>query len=450
MKIKKSTQIFSGLLLVSWLAFAPSGTCQDINERIKSLEDMLKVQQETIQKQQEIIKQLQEELDQIKKQAAEIPVKPEEKPSYTSGGLFGAASAYNPNISLILDTFGYSSSLKRDELEKWNIPGFISKGIDHKEGANIHAAELYLFAPVDPFFNLYATIPVTEDGVELEEAYLVTTNLPAGLQAKIGKFKSGFGRLNSQHAHIWNFVDPPLIYRAFVGHEGINEKGIQLTWLPQLPIYTQFGVEALQGDNEILFGSDASGGLHAFSAFIKSSIDVGDYGTILFGPSVISGKTKTDSIKEDHIFTGDSTLIGFEFTYKWKPSRWKSFILQSEYMFRHQKGKLLDTTTQTIQDLKRAQDGLYLQSIYQTGRWGFGARYDLLEPFKDQYKLDGTNISFGDKPWRASAMVEFNPSEFSKIRLQYNYDKSNRDRRTNNEWFIQFIGGVGAHAAHTF
>ncbi|MCM8788522.1 MAG: hypothetical protein NC907_01900, partial [Candidatus Omnitrophica bacterium] len=144
------------------------------------------------------------------------------------------------------------------------------------------------------------------------------------------------------------------------------------------------------------------------------------------------------------------TLAAFEFTYKWKPSRWKSFTLQSEYMWRKQRGKIEDTLTSDIHNLKRIQDGLYLQTVYQTGRWGFGARYDLLEPLNDKYNLDGVQTSFGDKPWRASAMVEFNPSEFSKIRLQYNYDKSSRIGKTNNELYLQFIGGVGAHAAHTF
>ncbi|MCM8814765.1 MAG: SlyX family protein [Candidatus Omnitrophica bacterium] len=439
-------------LLLIIFTFSTRLFSQDINERIKLLEEKLKAQESLIQQQQSTIKLLQEELELIKKQSGQekIVAKVEEKPAYKSGGLFGATSAYNPNISLILDTFLYSTNLKEDELESWNIPGFIKEGLEHKKGMNIHAAELYFFAPVDPFFNLYATIPVTEEGVELEEAYLVTTFLPAGIQAKIGKFKSGFGRHNSQHAHLWKFVDEPLVYRALTGHEGINEKGIQLTFLPDFPFYAQLGIEALQGENEILFGLDRSKGLHAFGAFAKASFDIGDYGTILLGPSVMIGDTKTESIEENSIFTGDTTLAAFEFTYKWKPSRWKSFTLQSEYMWRKQKGKIQDTSTSTINNLKRIQDGLYLQTIYQTGRWGFGARYDLLEPLNDKYNLDGVQTSFGDKPWRASAMVEFNPSEFSKIRLQYNYDKSSRTGKTNNEVYLQFIGGVGAHAAHSF
>ncbi len=441
-----STNLIPKFLILFILLVFGAGVaayCQDTGEKIKELEEKIKYQQQ-------IIEQLQRELEQLKQTIESEQVqKPAEKIVSTSGGLFGSSNLFNPNISLILDTFGYSSNLKDKDLEERNIPGFIKEGIHHRKGMNIHAAELYMFAPMDPFFNLYATIPVTEEGVELEEAYMVTTSLPAGIQAKIGKFKSGFGRLNIQHAHTWNFTDQPLVYRAFMGHEGINEKGIQLTFLPKLPFYTQVGIEALAGENEIFFGKDA-GGLKAFSAFAKTSFDVGDYGTILFGPSFIIGDTETDSIEEDHIFRGDTKLAGLEFTYKWKPSRWKSFIFQTEYLWRKQKGNIEDTNTSDVSRLERTQDGLYLQGVFQTGRWGFGARYDLLEPFNDRYKLAGSDVSFGDKPWRASAMVEFNPSEFSKIRFQYNYDKSSRNGKVNNEFYLQFIGGIGAHAAHTF
>jgi hypothetical protein len=83
-------------------------------------------------------------------------------------------------------------------------------------------------------------------------------------------------------------------------------------------------------------------------------------------------------------------------------------------------------------------------------RWRIGARYDILGIFKDDYILSGTNQDLGPKPWRASGMLEFNPTEFSRIRLQYNYDKSARNGIANQEWFLQFIMGIGAHAAHPF
>ena len=61
-----------------------------------------------------------------------------------------------------------------------------------------------------------------------------------------------------------------------------------------------------------------------------------------------------------------------------------------------------------------------------------------------------TEQSFGRKPWRATGDLEFNLTEFSRIRLQYNYDRSASDGRTNNEVFVQLILGIGAHAAHPF
>jgi len=442
-------------LIAVFLFLSFWGTCfaDNFESRISTMEETLKTQQKTIEEQQRTIQELKEELNRLKTTEVPAPdekVPPAEQTPAGSGGLFGGSSLMNPNISLLLNTNGYASSIKESELANRGIPGFTNLGIDRNQGFNLEAAELYFFAPVDPYFNLYATIPVTEDGAEVEEAYFLTTSLPAGLQLKGGKFRSGFGRLNAQHEHVWSFVDAPLAYRAFVGDEGIDEKGLQLTCLPPLPFYMQLGFEALQGENEVLFGPDVGTGPHAFTAFAKASFDIGDNSTMLLGPSVITGKTKTGSIADNTEFTGDSTLYGFEFTYKWKPSKSRSFTLQSEYLLRQQSGDLLDTTLLTSDSLKRTQDGIYLQGIYQVERWGFGARYDLLEVFRDKYVEAENQESFGDKPWRASGEIEFNPSEFSKLRFQYNYDRSGRDGKTNNEFFLQCEFGIGAHGAHTF
>jgi hypothetical protein len=46
--------------------------------------------------------------------------------------------------------------------------------------------------------------------------------------------------------------------------------------------------------------------------------------------------------------------------------------------------------------------------------------------------------------------LEFNPTEFSRLRLQYNRDDSARNGTINNELFFQVLLGIGAHAAHAF
>ena len=157
----------------------------DLEQRLKTLEDASKTQSKTIEEQQRVI-------DEMKKGSDNGNLKP-------TGvtGLFGGSSLGNPNISLIVDTFFYSSNLNNVELESRGIPGFTSVGIERKNGFNLGAAELFIYAPVDPYLNLYATLPVTEAGAEVEEAYFITTALPKGFQIKGGKFKSGFGRINA-------------------------------------------------------------------------------------------------------------------------------------------------------------------------------------------------------------------------------------------------------------
>ncbi len=200
----------------------------------------------------------------------------------------------------------------------------------------------------------------------------------------------------------------------------------------------------------MLFGSDAAGGIHAYTAFVKASLDVGDNSTILFGPSVVTGKTKTDTITADSDFAGDTTLYGLEFTYKWQPSKDRGFKIQSEYLLRTQSGDLTDTGSGLVDSLERNQDGLYFQGIYKQANWEFGARYDVLGLFKDNYTLAGEKRDWGRRPWRASGVINYNFSEFSLLRLQYNHDESDVTGKPNDEWFLQFIFTLGAHPAHKF
>ena len=73
-----------------------------------------------------------------------------------------------------------------------------------------------------------------------------------------------------------------------------------------------------------------------------------------------------------------------------------------------------------------------------------------MEVFRDDYRLSGADQDFGERPWRATGSVEYNLSEFSRIRVQYNHDRSGRDGVTNNEVLVQLIFGIGAHSAHPF
>ena len=46
-------------------------------------------------------------------------------------------------------------------------------------------------------------------------------------------------------------------------------------------------------------------------------------------------------------------------------------------------------------------------------------------------------------------MIDWSPSEFSRLRLQYARNDIRPDV-TDNEWFLQYILTLGAHGAHKF
>jgi len=458
-------QFLSGMccLLCCLLAAFPA-LAESMEERVRRLEDTVQAQSKIIREQQEILTRLLQKpgvpaalpLEASAPQAAaEAPPAAKAEIAKGPGGLFGGSVMNNPYISLVVDTNFYLSNLSNGELANRSIPGFTIQGLENKNNFNLEAAELFLFAPVDPYFNLYAAITANAENTTLEEAYAVTTSLPWGFQAKGGQFKSNFSRLDGQHPHAWDFADIALPYRAFLGPEGLGgEKGAQLTWLTPLPFYLLLGGEVLQGENDLLFGPDAASGAHAFSLFAKASVDIGD-STLYGGPYVLFGSTRNTNVVQnssagDTAAIGDSSLWGIEALWKWKFAPRRSFIVQSEYLYLSQKGDLDDTVLATYDSFKRRQDGGYIQAVYQHDRWRFGARGDGLGLFYDRFDRADVRQDFGSTPWRISAMAEYNPTEFTRIRLQYNHDESARNGRSNDEVFLQFIFGIGAHAAHPF
>ena len=450
-------------------AFSLSAYGQDTTERLNKLEKVLNEQAKIIEEQQKTINELKEQMktEQAKTEQATTEqaktAQPEDISTLASKvtGLFGGALMTNPYLSVVLDAKGYVSNLKNSALNKRGVPGFTSESSGLKNGFNTDGAEFFVFAPVDPYFDVYVNVPINGDGAAFEEGYFVTTSLPEGLQVKGGRFKSNTSRLNAQHPHAWDFIDIPLPYRSFLGGEGIGgENGVQLTWLPPLPVYTLLGVEVLHGDNPLLFRDDDNWGPHAFTGFAKVSIDTTENSALFAGPWVMFGSTNSTSILPPNgafgngfQMRGSSSLYGMEAVWKWKSGK-QGVTLQGEYLYLAQNGELSETDTTgalvSTNQLHRSQDGAYLQALYRYDRWRVGSRYDVLDVFTDTFKLDGVQQTSGRQPWRASGILEFDPTEFSTIRAQFTADHSVPNQRVNYEGILQAIFTIGAHPAHTF
>jgi hypothetical protein len=157
-------------------------------------------------------------------------------------------------------------------------------------------------------------------------------------------------------------------------------------------------------------------------------------------------------------FTGDVHTAGLDFIWKYAPNgnvTETNFKLQGEYFRRTQSGLLTyDTAGANVTDTyANTQSGWYLQGVYQfMPRWRAGLRYDQLDPGAAQVgALNAANVisNYGYTPTRNTLMVDYNPSEFTRLRLQVAQDKS-RQGLTDNQLFLQYIMSLGAHGAHQF
>jgi hypothetical protein len=288
----------------------------EYEQRIQALENRL------VEAEYEAARQREKAAESKPMTAAVVHPAPTAATAKATGG-FGAltsGTAFNPQISVILDGNYYHDGIDGEGAAlvgeafqpSGGAHGHGHEGDDHGHGGdedghahgmtsngfNFREAEIAFSATVDPYFDASLYLAIDGDGnVDLEEGYFQTRNLPYGLKVKGGKFLSDFGYINKQHPHQWDFVDQNLAYLNLLGDHGLQDTGVQVTWLPNLPVYTLFGVEALQGDQEV-FGAtlgddeqaelnlrDTKDGPRLWTAFAKVSPDIGENHALQIGLS---------------------------------------------------------------------------------------------------------------------------------------------------------------------
>jgi hypothetical protein len=337
----------------------------------------------------------------------------------------------NPETSVILTS---SAGLGRKE----EAPALFTAGDDAPvDAASVQEIEVTFAADVDPYFKarLFLAIPNLE-GVEVEEGFLITTALPLNLQLKAGLFRSAFGRNNEQHLHVQDFARRPLT-TARLGDDGLRPAGAQLSLLVPLPFYTVLWAEGFTLTTRKL--SSAAGLDLFFELGPTWSLLVGGSGaTLAAGPDPEEepppGMMAMDPPRR--------TLAGADLYIKWRPvnetATYAWVALTAEYIASRAHGDALPAD-------ETAWSGVgYAQLVAQVARrWRVGARLD----------VDGLPRAADGLPRGvlASASVAFLPTEFSRLRFTYQHQRaSDTSDFTNDFFFLQFEGTIGAHGAHPF
>ena len=378
---------------------------------------------------------------------------------------------FNPDISVIMDGVYQSSNPKHNVGSiMQDIQGFTNTGSeeDPGEGFNARESELVFSSNIDPYFYGYLVASMQNEGAGIEEAIIQTTALPYGLEVKAGKLFSNFGRINSQHGHAWDFIDRPLIYQLTLGEEGLNDNGIQVSYLAPTSFYLLAGMEAFQGDNPQTFGyyGDAPlperTGPRVFVGWFKVAPELSSQSEMQLGVSFGQGihqailDTNGDGT-DDNWLSGDSRFWGFDFVYKYdalKAYGEGKWTVQGEYFSRKQDltVKQDDISGLTNQHQVSYQDGYYLQATYGfLPNWHAGVRWEQAGLVNKVNEPDGSRNSL-DPSQRESLELTYRLSEFSCLRFQFANGKYETSTGNENasQVFLQMQVSLGKHGAHKF
>ena len=262
-------------------------------------------------------------------------------------GTAGAQTSLNPDISLIGDfrTFSHNDPIRDAEMETFNIAD--------------PELELYISGYLNPYVHADATFAWhTGTNAEVEEIYAtVLRGLPLNLNLRAGKYRLEFGRLNPVHPHAYSFIHQPLPHASFFGDEGLNDVAIRGSiYLPTGNAFTELKAGVLKGDalfghhheeeegeSEEEHGHDSEPERNDLGVFgrLTTSFAVSESGELALGGSIVNSPYALEE-NEDTTVTIDpadltqlrATVVGGDFKYKWKPSRYTSLLIDSELLMR--------------------------------------------------------------------------------------------------------------------
>ena len=376
----------------------------------------------------------------------------------------GGANAFNPSMSLILSGLYTRTSHNPADyaITGFPLPGGAEIGPGTR-GFSLAESELGFAASIDPWLRGAANISILPDNtLSVEEAFVQTTSLGGGFALKAGRFFSNVGYLNPQHSHTWDFVDNPLAYQAMLGTQ-YGDDGVQLTWLAPLDRYVELGVELGRGRSYP--GTDTSrngAGMTAITA--HTGDDIGDSSSWRAGLSMLSAKASDQGLVATNA-SGDAVLDAFngstrvwiaDAIWKWAPNgnaTRTSFKLQGEYLRSTRRGDLTYDVgnADRVGSYRAVQSGWYVQGVWQfMPRWRVGLRTEQLDAGSPDYGLNAASFANdGFRPKKNTLMLDFNPSEFSRVRLQLAQDRS-REGITDKQLFVQYQMSLGAHGAHSY
>jgi hypothetical protein len=248
-----------------------------------------------------------------------------------------------------------------------------------------------------------------------------------------------------------------VVLSRFFGGDGLRSQGARLSWLTPTDWYSELivGMQNATGETVSSF-LNAPGELIGGHRLIDR--DARGTGDLLYSTRWLNGFDLSDSLSMNIGVSGlwgpnasgdhtNTRILGTDWYLKWQPVRsqrgfpfvsWHTEVLWRRY----EAGDIGTAGQELLQDR-----GLFTQALWGfTPGWVAGLRWDYVT-------ADGDTAAdpFRDKRRRLSPNLTWYPTDYSKLRLQYNRDWAQHlsDGATDSLW-LQVEFNLGSHAAHVF
>jgi len=301
---------------------------------------------------------------------------------------------------------------------------------ENRNGLTVQEAEMQFASDVDPYWRFVGTFSMSQTAdegqlaqtpsryspkwvFEPEEVYAESLDFNV-FTLKVGKFKAAMGKHNQLHTHAFPFIDAPLQNTTLLGDEGLNDVGASLAVLFPLPWFSELSVQGFSGqsaDDSYFQSADTSG--YVGLMHLKNLWDLSDQLTAEFGLSAATGENSLAS---------STNLYGADLTFKWRQSLERAFIWATEYLHRDLGAERASGIASWVQ-------------FQPSRRWWIEARGEYLDSGAGQRKQ--------------SALVAFDASEFSEVRVQYDH-LNDSQAKDEHRALLQFNYTIGAHPAHAY
>ena len=285
--------------------------------------------------------------------------------------------------------------------------------------------ELAFQANLDPYSATKIFVSFEDGEVSIEEGYIYWTGLPAHLRVDAGVFRQEVGELNRWHLHALPESEYPLVYRAYLGSDGLD--GVGLSVYTALPFSVAHGTHEawLQGtsvsSDPLYDGERRPTLLGHFKNFWQLSRST----YIQLGFTGLGGATKGDTL--------GSRVLGIDFRLTWRPPNAgtrQDLTLRAEgYQFHANE---LGVSTDRY--------GMFADINYKASRrWVLGLRYDYVQAPRGVYS----------SVWGLTPTLTWWQSEFVFLRLEddYRYDSV---LGHENLALLQVVWALGPHKHETY